>query len=479
MSKQARDVTERSPREPAARTTNDPGPGLLPGLEKALKYPLFEALLNRRSRRISRGIHSVPAGTLSYDSKAEAQPLSDLEEALLILATGVTGTTMPDMPFKSEDGKDLVGSPMVEVMGRAASSPDNAQGTHFFMLNDSGTYLLRTPPDFDPSVWRGPLTAAKLVELAGKCKHKVLDHRLDFPREYPCYFGRNRFVSNVPGSTVLVPVVDLTRQYINGMMYLLTEPDGFRPTFIDDWNLYRCAGVSKWVKSKFLNKDLPIPLGLAGTFRIHVEADLLIQNLLLMIQAMGLGGWVHAAFIGPLLLGDPEYVKKYGPGLGFRYERPTNLLRRTLLKPFTPLPGWGANPVGLDGLIQGFCPPYYPDMTAAVDALVASKYGPKGVYHNVPLFDRVFKDGKGKEFVDQVPHFSEEVIACAKDVCNYIYETYGRFPAHVDAMYVPGVWVQAHHLDLQYYDSLYQNGYSPTQAGHQTHWHGPSETDGR
>ena len=36
-----------------------------------------------------------------------------------------------------------------------------------------------------------------------------------------------------------------------------------------------------------------------------------------------------------------------------------------------------------------------------------------------------------------------DVIDCATDICNYIYETHGRFPAHVDAIYVPGVWLQA------------------------------------
>jgi len=441
------------------------------GLERALRYPLFDALRNRRSRRISQGIPAVWAGSLTYESKERSQPLTPLEEALLILATGVTGVTMPDMPFKTEAGESLVGSPMMQVVGRAASSPDNCQGTHFFLINDSGTYLLQRPADLDPAVLAGELTPARIVALAEKCKRMVLDRRLDFPREYPCYFGRNRYVSNVPGSTILFPIIDLTRQYINGMMYLLTEPDGFRPTFIDDWNFYRPAGVSRWIKSKFLNRDLPIPLGSAGTFRIHVEADLLVQNVLLMIQAMGLGGWVHAAFFSQLVLGHPDYRNKYGPGLAFRYEEPRNFWRRTLLRPITPLPAWQPNPVGLDGLIEGLCPPYHPDMSAAVDALIASKYGPKGVYRDTALFDKVFQPGKAKEFLDEVPHYSEEVVACVKDVCNYIYETYGRFPAHVDAMFVPGIWVQAHHLDLKYYDSLYKNGYSESQADHLRLWH--------
>ena len=36
-----------------------------------------------------------------------------------------------------------------------------------------------------------------------------------------------------------------------------------------------------------------------------------------------------------------------------------------------------------------------------------------------------------------------DVIDCATDICNYVYEAHGRFPAHVDAIYVPGVWLQA------------------------------------
>jgi hypothetical protein len=38
-----------------------------------------------------------------------------------------------------------------------------------------------------------------------------------------------------------------------------------------------------------------------------------------------------------------------------------------------------ANPVGLDGVLEGYCPPYYPSMDAAVDAVVArlSRKGPR------------------------------------------------------------------------------------------------------
>jgi len=66
------------------------------GLEAALKYPLFSAMFNRRSRRISVGLDSVPAGTMTYTADADPQPLSPLEEAMLIAATGGAGAA--DLP---------------------------------------------------------------------------------------------------------------------------------------------------------------------------------------------------------------------------------------------------------------------------------------------------------------------------------------------------------------------------------------------
>src|SRR5713101_7485531 len=219
------------------------------GLTEALSYPFFRALFQRRSRRVSKGISSLPAGSLSYQSNQKPQPLTPLEEALLIASTGLTGVTMPDMPFQTSDGRELLGSPILQIFGRTASSADNSQATHFILINDSGTYLLRRPIDVAPDYFsEAPLTETKFIDYAEKCKFKLLDKRLDFPRDYPCYVGRNRYVSNLPGSTMLQPIVDMTSQYINGMLYLLSQEDGFRPTFIDDWNFYRKAGCAKWVR---------------------------------------------------------------------------------------------------------------------------------------------------------------------------------------------------------------------------------------
>ena len=60
--------------------------------------------------------------------------------------------------------------------------------------------------------------------------------------------------------------------------------------FVDDRNFYLPAGVGKWIRNGFLNKKLKVPLGILGPMRTQIEADLLLQNLMLLIQAMGLGG---------------------------------------------------------------------------------------------------------------------------------------------------------------------------------------------
>ncbi len=437
------------------------------GLEHALQYPLLNAIFNRRTRRVSKGVKSIPAGSLSYTSNQEPQTLSSLEEAILIAVTGTTGMTMPDRPFETESGKHLVGSPNITMAGRAAASPDNAQATHFFLINDSGTYFLKrlNPPD-----GKLEFTPENLIARAEQAKQRITKERINVPREFPYYLDSNRYMSNLPGTTILFPIVDTTVQYINALLYVMSQGDGYRPTILDDRNFYREAGVKKWVKNGFLNKDINLPLGIFGTARTHIEAHLLLQNIMLTTQALGLGGWIHATIGPPFLLGHPYFAEKYGKGLGFRYHVPGfNLFH--WLRWGIPLPKARANPVGLDGVIEGMCPPYYENMSDAVDALIERKYGKGGTYSNPASFKKIFKAGLVDKYLKEVPHHTEDTIQCVKDICNYIYKTHGRFPAHVDAMYVPGIWLQAHHLDLEYYDRLFDHGYADSQRRHQELWH--------
>ena len=120
------------------------------GLEALKARSLIDTIWHRRTHRVSRG-SDVAAGGMSYKSPHPRAPLTPLEEAVLIAATGCTGLSMPDRPFYDPRpaAQPIMAKPNVNMVGRTAGSPDNAQGTHFFLINDSGTYFLRKLPPVD------------------------------------------------------------------------------------------------------------------------------------------------------------------------------------------------------------------------------------------------------------------------------------------------------------------------------------------
>ena len=451
-----------------------------PGLDALAERSLLDVVWRRRTHRVSRG-SSVRAGSMSYESGAPREPLTDLEEAVLIAMTGSSGLTMPDRPFNDPRNNDpIMAKPNLTMAGRTAGSPDNAQGTHFFLINDSGTYFLRKLPPVEDA--RSPFDPELLLERAAAAKVRLLDHRIDVPgeRDFPAYLDSNRFLSNLPRTTILFPVVDLSRQYVNGLMYLLTQPSGARPTIVDDRNFYRLAGVKRWVRQAFLNENIKLPLGAIWGMRTQIEADLLLQNLMLTADAMGLGAWIHATISPPVLLGDPKFRDRYGPMLGFDWVtprwKPTDALRWHV--PLPRLSVLRAHPVGLrhggEHLIKAMCPPNYPSMAAAVDAVIADKFGPQGIYSDTSVFDRIYKGHYGAEYLDQADDYDADVIACAIDICTYIHETHGRFPAHVEAIHVPGVWLQVHHVEQPYYERFFRNGLTESHLSHDRTWHADS-----
>src|SRR5262249_38327692 len=83
------------------------------------------------------------------------------------------------------------------------------------------------------------------------------------------------------------------------------------------------------------------------------------------------------------------------------------------------------------------------------------------------LLARAYRDAKDAEtYLRLENRHPPQAVRYVKDICNYIYDTYGRFPAHVDAFQVPGLWVQFHHLELEYYERFFEPGLRRTQAAH-------------
>jgi hypothetical protein len=79
---------------------------------------------------------------------------------------------------------------------------------------------------------------------------------------------------------------------------------------------------------------------------------------------------------------------------------------------------------------------------------------------------------KDRNIVQGVSRPSEETIACTKAYCRYVYETYGRFPATVDAVQMP-ICETVQHIDLDFYDKYYPPELiSPEVRNHMAIWHG-------
>ena len=123
-------------------------------------------------------------------------------------------------------------------------------------------------------------------------------------------------------------------------------------------------------------------------------------------------------------------------------------------------------------LIKAKCPPNYASMAEAVDAVIAAKFGPGGLYKDQAVFERIYKGDFGGGYLAEAAEYDADVIACSRDICTYIYETHGRFPAHCDAIHAPGVWLQAHHVEDAYYEKFFRNGMTEAHGnGHDERWH--------
>ena len=78
-------------------TPHDLVRGAPPGLVDGLQYPFFQSVFDRKSRRMALGME-LDAEFFNYTSPYEPVPLTELEEALLLMAaTGLTGLNLGDI----------------------------------------------------------------------------------------------------------------------------------------------------------------------------------------------------------------------------------------------------------------------------------------------------------------------------------------------------------------------------------------------
>ncbi len=402
----------------------------------AFDRPLFQTMFTRRTRRFPQGgkLPSRRAG-LQYKSEEQPVPLTELETAILCFSSsGITGVTV-------EEIRHLLGH--LTVIGRTAASPCASLTLHLFFTNDDGVfyYNAASTEEIIPRERvriRSVEDREKILLDYRQNVVKLKEGRIDIPRE--AIGSAFESMVSLPGTTLFIPIADTTREYIN---LLFTGLAQFR------WQLWdevedRPAGVDKWIGSGLLNGPVMTIAQYEAMlpWLCNLEAGMAMQNLSLAATAMGLGSFMMHTI-------DLMTVMK---ALGMRFEEPKA----------KSYPRAMVNPVGIDGVLEGHCPPYR-NPERAVMEIADIKWGDRGIYtkkgYNLP-----------------VPEFYDEIVEATKAFCSYIYENYGRMPKYENAMFIP-ILAQIHHLDIGFYEKYFPEYLAEVDRNHMAVWHSAGSWD--
>ena len=182
----------------------------------AWTYPLFDAIMQRRARRFPLGA-TMPGQGQAFVSPHAPLPLDPVEEALLILAgTGVSGITLSDLPFMDATGETLCRNTLLQFTGRVYASACGAHGTELFYTNDTGVYMVQQR-HVQPTHMQEYTRVEDRQRLAQHVQGHLVtlqQQRLEIPRRSPALLAFNQWNVNVPGSTLFLPITDVTLEYI-------------------------------------------------------------------------------------------------------------------------------------------------------------------------------------------------------------------------------------------------------------------------
>jgi hypothetical protein len=401
----------------------------------------------------------MPSGPLAFTSRHAPQRLSEPEEAALVFAAaGITGHALADLCYEPNGG----GGIMAGLIARTIASGDGLQTVALVVINDQATYLVRRPQELPPAQIAEFIELGKkgaFTELYQRSRVKLKDGRAATPTEPLFNINANRWSAHAPGTTYFLPVNDTTFMYVNGLLEIFNETTG--AFVLDERNAFKPAGLARFGRSRGGHLEDDPRQGRVATVRqveqfvtefITVEQGMMLQNLGLMSQALGLGGFPNFA----------NHEFGWFQALGFRLQEmpasgylgtgPLVACAMRLLRKDFPVP----YPVGLerDGqtLLKPFCPPYYSSMSAAVQAVVERKFGVNGIFRGHPAGTAWASNG---EVTRQVSPLSDKAIAATTAYCEYLWNRYGRFPVYLTP-YRTVLGFQACHLDVEFYDRFYR-----------------------
>jgi hypothetical protein len=237
----------------------------------------------------------------------------------------------------------------------------------------------------------------------------------------------------------------MTLEYIN-LLFIYLSPE-YRFSIVDEQKGGASAGLDKHLASGRLD-----PVRQMGMIDLEqrvlsmqvVEQAFICQNLNMGLQCLGLGGWTYTGYIARFMLGGMDV-----PGFRFR---------------FAEAKSGPSVPVGKDGVYEAFTVPYHADMHAAVDAFLETKWS-----QYEPDKPKAYKEPD--RVISQIQRPDAETISLVKDYCQYVHDTYGRFPAYIDPMY-QRLTCQAQHVDPDFYAEFYPPGaLTPQHHQHFHRWH--------
>jgi hypothetical protein len=230
----------------------------------------------------------------------------------------------------------------------------------------------------------------------------------------------------------------------------------------DERAWFRPAGVGRFARSKggHLHDDpddlRSATIQMAETALLEsmaTEHSMVLQNLSLMAEALGLGGfpnfarhefsWFQAA---GFRMGSMAASRYAGKGRFL-----SGVARLFANDPVIPYP------FGLERdnevLLRPFCPPYYKSMNEAVRAFVETKFGGKGNYRGGAK-DSAWRDPES--CAAKIPGPSAAALDATISYCDYVYKRYGRFPAY-SAPFRTVIGFQVCHVDVDFYDLFYSS----------------------
>jgi hypothetical protein len=419
-----------------------------PGLEEALRFPVAQAVFGRRSRRFLMGAE-LADGPLAYTSEKEPLPLSELEQMMVLTAVG-GNTGWHYMIMRHPRYAPHLSNYCGAAGGRTFPSAAGFHTSEIFFTDDAGVYFFPTrdaPAQVDQPMDVHQDMEALLAAHRSRIR-KLAQCRMHIPAAEPYMEGHNAWVANRPGSTLVIPVGDLAQHFIAQLCFLVQN--GY--CLYDDVHGERIGRLEGF--KGLVDTGNPFPLTYMEQYALTectAELSTACYAGVMMLQAMGLGGWMFDGIDRHTVLGasgDPAV-----PGLGFRFDQDER---------------WAIpNPTGIPGVFESYCPPHYPDMRAAVEAFAERKFGPGGPYH--PDTPGPWKDTPKVRGSAEV--HGEEFRDCVAVMAQHVFDRFGKFPGTVPSVFCL-MYLQAHHLDLDFYDRHFKPGsYLRTHEEHMEKWH--------